>query len=190
MARFLVYFGIGSKLGTCAFCMRMAFASAAVAWGAAFALEFFLAERIVATVIAAVALALSALWIAHLTAYSLRRARCTVRTPNVDDTGAVTLHSRRELLPLFARTFALTALATMLPAVFSAARADDDGGCPADTPYPCGTQYCCAGQAVWYCQGYTGNYEQWRQMGSFCTNANSDEAVADLRSNCAVLTAC
>ncbi len=44
--------------------------------------------------------------------------------------------------------------------------------------------------AVWYCQGYTGNYEQWRQMGSFCTNANSDEDEADLRANCAILTAC
>jgi hypothetical protein len=190
MTRFLSYFGISAKLGACAFCMRMAFVSATVAWLVAFGVQLVLHQQAVALVVAAIALALSFLWIAHLTAYSARRARCTVRTATMDTAGNVTRHSRRDLFPLFAKTFALAALATALPAIYSAARADDDGGCPAATPVPCGTQYCCAGQAVWFCQGYTGNFEQWKQMGSFCTNANTDEAVADLRANCAVLTAC
>jgi hypothetical protein len=170
--------------------MRMAFLSAGCVWFAALAAEVFLPGTIVVIALVAVALALSLLWLAHLVAYAARRARCAARTPSVDRAGTITRYRRRDIFPLFARTLALAALATALPAVFSAARADDDGGCQDDTPYACDGNYCCAAPAQWYCQGYTGTYDPWLKLGTFCTNANSDEAVADLRSNCALLVSC
>lgn len=190
MSQFLTRLGITTlhKLGRCAFCMRAAFVSAAFVWLFAFLVQVVIPNRIVAVALMIAASALSILWLAHLTAYAVRSARCKVSTVTIDVSGTVTKFSRRDLVPFFVRTFALAAVATVLPVLFTSARADE--GCSGDTPYACGTQYCCSGSAVWHCKGYTGSVENWRQEGSFCTNANSDEDIADLRSNCAELVAC
>ncbi len=191
MNRILNSFRVTSlnKLGRCVFCMRTSAASAAIAWAMGFAVLAATRQTAIATLLMVAAGAFTALWLAHLTAYSVRSARCRISTPTIDNAGIVTRFSRRDLLPMFARTFAFAAIATVLPALFSKAKADDEG-CSGDTPYGCGTQYCCAGSALWHCSGYTGSVENWRSLGSFCTNANSDEDVADLRSNCAELVHC
>ena len=190
MRQFLRHFGITRNLGRCRSCMRASFLSAACVWLAAFVV-FAVAPsaRALGLAFLAAGATLSVLWLAHLTAYAARAARCRLSTATIATDGTVTRHSRRELVPLFAKAFALIAFATALPALASKAMAQDST-CPANLPYPCGTQYCCEIQSAWYCQGYTGNVQNWRQLGTFCTPENSDEAVADLRSNCAVLLQC
>ena len=190
--RHLQTIGITSwaMLGRCAYCMRAAVTSALVMWLIAFALPVITASRLPMIVAMLIASALSLLWIAHISAYALRRVQCTLGTPSVEVGGDVSRHSRRDLFPLFAKAFVFAAIATTVPSFFQAAKAQEDGGCPSDTPAPCGTDYCCASPAAWYCQGYTGTSQPWAQLGTFCTRSSSDEDIADLRSNCAVLISC
>ncbi len=186
MTRLLAQLGITANLGRCMFCMRAAFLSAVSLWLLTFvAIAVTPRVGIVAPLLAAAA-AFSLLWLAHLATYAglVAHHRTVVARAGLD--GFTT--SRRELFGVFAKAFAAAAVATVLPAMWGAARAQ--GTCPAATPVPCGTQYCCAGSALYFCSGYTGNVPNWRQMGEFCTNANTDEDVADLRSNCAVFVQC
>ena len=188
MREYLPYFGITtiSKMGRCRFCMRAAFVSAVSTSILAFGILAVWPGAVMGYGLAGVAAALLVLWLAHITAYAARTARCKVKTVTVLDNSLAT-HTRRDLLPLFAKAFAFMVLATALPALSRPAFAD---GCPAETPYECGTNWCCAAAAIWYCGGYSGNVAQWQNLGSFCTNSNSDEDVADLRSNCNVLEHC
>jgi hypothetical protein len=90
---------------------------------------------------------------------------------------------------LFARAFWFVAVATAAPLLLRAS-ARAQSGCPGNAPYICGSEWCCAGPAYYFCQGYTGFEPNWRALGTFCTSDNSDEAVADLRSNCAIFEFC
>lgn len=179
-----------SMLGRCGYCMRAAATSALVTWLIALPISAATSNPFIAMAAIGTSSALTLLWIAHISAYALRSAQCKLRTPTVAEDGTAAYQSRRDLFPMFAKAFVLVALATAIPSVFQAARAQDDSGCSGDTPAPCGTQYCCAAPAVWFCQGYTGTSQPWAQLGTFCTRANSDEDVADLRANCAMLIAC
>ena len=173
------------KLGRCLFCMRAAFALAASSWVLTLAAFAGLGAAI-GVPLAAVATAFSILWLAHLTAHAMRSARCRLSAATVEDDGRVTKSSRREVFAFFAKALASVAVASMVPG--TAARAQS--GCPSTHPHPCGTQYCCSQRALYYCEGYTGHVENWRKAGTFCTRENSDEDVADLRSNCAVFVTC
>ena len=174
------------ELGRCLFCMRAAFLSAFCAWGTALAV-MGIAPRL-APLLAIVALALTTLWLTHLTAFAMRAARSQSRKAAACGTSPAISHTRRGLIASFAKAFAGIAMASAFLAFSRVASADDE--CPAGTPSPCGTQYCCAAPAKYYCQGYTGTSEPWRSMGSFCTNSDTDEDVANLRSNCAILVVC
>jgi len=173
------------KLGRCLFCMRAAFALATASWLLTLAILTGLGAS-VAVPAAAVATSLSVLWLAHLAAHATRSARCRLATATVEADGRVTRYSRRNALAFFAQALAAVAVASMLPTATVRAQS----GCPSTHPYPCGTQHCCSAQALYYCEGYTGHVENWRKAGTFCTRENSDEDVADLRSNCAVFVTC
>jgi hypothetical protein len=190
MRQLLAQFGITTigKLGRCSYCTRSAFVSAVLAWLLAFVFLAVTPWTMIAMALAATAAMFSILWLAHLTVFAARSARCRISTVTVDENGVVTNYSRRDLFPFFAKAFAFVALASVFQFIPAKARADD--GCSGDTPFACGANWCCAASAIWYCQGYTGNVPNWAQLGSFCTNANSDEDVADLRSNCAILQQC
>ena len=176
------------ELGRCLFCVRAAFLAAFCAWGAAFAVMGTAPGLAVGRLLTVVALALTTLWLTHLTAFAMRAARSQSRKAAACGTSPAVGHTRRALIASFAKAFAGIAMASAFLAFSRAASADDE--CPAGTPSPCGTQYCCAAPAKYYCQGYTGTSEPWRSMGSFCTNSDSDEDVANLRSNCAILVVC
>ncbi len=188
MSRLLARLGVAVKLGRCMFCMRAAFFSAASLW--LFVLAAFVitsrVEIVVPLVVAATAFSL--LWLLHLATYAGLVARHRTAAAAAGLRGLTAKPNRRELVGTFAKAFAAMAVATMLPAVWASARAQ--GTCPNDTPVPCGTQYCCAGTALYFCSGYTGSVPNWRSMGEFCTNANTNEDIADLRSNCAVFVQC
>ncbi len=176
------------ELGRCLFCIRAAFLSAICAWGTALAVMGTAPRLALAPVLAVVAFALTALWLAHLTAFAMRAARSQSQKVAACSRALTIGRTRRELIASFAKAFAGIAMASAFLAFSRSASADDE--CPAGTPAPCGTQYCCAAPAKYYCQGYTGMSEPWRSMGSFCTNSDSDEDVANLRSNCAILVIC
>ncbi|HTW34605.1 MAG TPA: hypothetical protein VMD53_08300 [Rhizomicrobium sp.] len=179
---------LANNLGRCGKCIRQSFAAALGAWIAVAVVVMFTGFSWIAAAMAAGATLPSGLWLAHLTAYAARAARCRVSTATADAIGNVTRHSRRDLFPFFVKTFAAVALASVFQSLPTGARAQST--CPANLPFVCGGQYCCSGAASWYCSGYRGSVPNWRQMGTFCTNANSDEDVADLRSNCAILVHC
>ncbi len=188
MSGLLGRLGITVNLGRCMFCMRAAFFSAVSLWLFVLA-AFVITSRVEILVpLIAAATAFSLLWLVHLATYAGLVARHRTAAAAAGLRGLTIKPSRRELFGTFAKAFAAMAVATMLPAMWGSARAQ--GTCPDDTPVPCGTQYCCAGTALYFCSGYTGNVPNWRQMGEFCTNANTNEDVADLRSNCAVFVQC
>lgn len=81
------------------------------------------------------------------------------------------------------------AAALWIPISTSQVRAAD-AGCPPKYPFGCTSTYCCEGKALHHCKGYTGTDEKWKKLRNFCTNRNTDEAVADLRSNCAEFVSC
>jgi hypothetical protein len=176
-------------LGRCIFCVRSAALSAAGAWGVTIAL-LILAPASIAVIVAAMgAIALSTLWALHLSAYAARVVRVRRERGALRADVRSKAPTRREAMRTFAGAFFGLALTSLF--IGSAGRAiAADEGCTDETPSSCGTEYCCSAPAVWHCQGYTGTSEPWRTMVNFCTRANSDEDVADLRSNCDVLTAC
>ncbi|MBI1212274.1 MAG: DUF3624 family protein [Alphaproteobacteria bacterium] len=191
MRQFLTRLHVASidELGRCLFCVRAALVSAVVAWAATIALAVFAPSGIATVAAALIAVALTTLWGAHLTAHALRvvqarRVRAVVRA-------GVRRHAptRREMVRMFAVAFIGIAVASAFVASTRRALAADEG-CPESTPSSCGTKYCCAGPAKYHCSGYTGYAQPWRQMVNFCTNDDSDEAIADLRSNCAELVQC
>ena len=171
-----------SKLGRCALCMRAAFLSAVAGIAAAIAASLLLPSSL-ALLSMALAIGFVVLWLAHLAAYATRATR---HSPPSE---AAPQHSRRQALAVFARAFMFVAVASAAPLLLRGA-ALAQSGCPATAPYLCGSDWCCSGPAYYFCQGYTGYDPNWRARGTFCTNENSDEAVADLRSNCAIFEFC
>jgi hypothetical protein len=188
MIRLLAQFGVTAHLGRCMFCMRAAFLTTVSMWLLVL-VALALTSRIgfIAPLVAT-ATAFSVLWLVHLAAYAERVVQHQGIAAIRDLDGFATKRNRRELFRIFAKAFAAVAVTTMLPALWAGVRAQ--GSCPSNTPVPCGTQYCCAGSALYFCSGYRGNTSNWRQMGTFCTNANTNEDVADLRSNCAIFVQC
>lgn len=167
--------GFGN-LGGCMRCMRAALLTAIGAWAAA-VLLLWVGPPIIPALAIAVASGATILWLAHIVAFAKRSA---------DRRGFQA--GRREFLAAFAHAFAWIGLATVFAAMPRPARAS--GECPTTHPYPCGADYCCDGPSYYYCEGYTGYTDPWRRLGTFCTSESSDEAVADLRSNCRILVRC
>jgi hypothetical protein len=190
MRQLLAHPGITAihKLGSCMYCMRAAFLSAL--FSSLMALVFFAAApgSVFSKALIVIAALLSILWISHLIAYAARTARYRVFTAMMNTNGVEIKHTRRELFPIFLKSFLAIAFATALQTLPTAVQAQ--GVCPSNQPYHCGTRYCCAGHAIWFCSGYTGNAPNWRSMGTFCTNANTNEDIYDLRSHCAILVRC
>ena len=190
MARILARLGItaGHALGRCPLCIRAAFLSSAIAWLIAGVTIAVSSPPVVAMAAVTAAVAFSILWVAHLTAFAVRAARCRVRTAAAPT--APSRLSRRDLYPVFAKAFMFVAAATALPALSTRALAD----CPPDAPSPCGNIWCCAKPSRFHCDGYSGTTntpdKPWRSRGHFCIQTATLEDEADLRSNCATLVNC
>ncbi|OBB66156.1 hypothetical protein A5758_00680 [Mycobacterium sp. 852014-50255_SCH5639931] len=132
----------------------------------------------------------TALWFAHLTAFSVRTARGWIKTPTITADGGMITHSQRDFFPLFAKAFAAATTATILQTATTKALPMAASGCP-DGWYACGSSKCCSGPGMhWACIGYTGNKPSWKKKVDFCTSANSDDDIEDLSHNCRELYEC
>ena len=181
---------VAAKLGRCGACMRQSFLAALGTWIFAAIAVSLTGSSWIALATGTVAAAPTALWFAHLTAFSVRAARCRIKTPTITADGGMITHSRRDFFALFAKAFAAATTATILQAASTRARAQAASGC-AKGYYACAEKWCCQGKgAVWHCTGYTGNVETWKNMGHFCTSANSDDDVSDLSKHCDELVNC
>ena len=116
---------VWSRLGYCAYCMRSAFRSAALAWGATALVAAFTDLPLFYLTVGAFALGLTALWGAHLVVYALKAVATLERrddneTGNSDGISSIYI-SRRSAWPMFARVLAATAIGTALPTLAFAA---------------------------------------------------------------------
>ncbi|HYD24203.1 MAG TPA: hypothetical protein VEB68_05350 [Croceibacterium sp.] len=172
---------IASRLGTCARCMRTAFGSALVASVLA-AFGTILAPSMWPTVaLQLAAVALAALWLAHLLAYATRAARRLGRETVYRREGEAVFpsagprrraYSRREFVWHGVKAFALAAFVTAFPAGMSRAQtactvtscSDPDCVCVEPTPkcvfcpnrsevgcLPSAAVPCCSNALFWYC---------------------------------------
>jgi hypothetical protein len=191
MSRFLKRLHVASidELGRCLFCVRAALASACVVGVVAVVLALVAPSAVVTLLAFLMAIALAMLWVAHLTAHAARVANARQARSALRAQARSTAPTRREMFNTFFGAFFALAVASAFVASTRRALAADEG-CPENAPSGCGTQYCCSGPARWHCQGYSGYAEPWRTMVNFCSNASSDEDIADLRSNCAELVSC
>ena len=109
--------------------------------------------------------------LAHLIAYAARVAGCQVSTAFVDADGVVTRHSRRDLLPFFAKALAAVALATVLPSAARAERLSEQ--C-------CGPVWAavllCDARALSLYRVFR-KVSNWLALRDFFTNENSAEGV-------------
>jgi len=104
-----------SKLGTCSHCMRVAFRSS-VALSLLCLASYYLTDvRLVSLLLASAAIGTAALWLTHLFAFASRSLHA-YRLRYDDESGGVRTQSavlsRRDLMPVFAKSFAFAALAT------------------------------------------------------------------------------
>jgi hypothetical protein len=167
--------------------MRLTFLAAAAFWATALIILMFVPARLPGYLLLVGAVALTMLWLAHLWGFALRAATGGAADGPAGDRPEID-RGRREMLESFAKAFLWIAAASAFAATARPASAEGRCTNPAE-PYPC-AQWCCGFRSTYICEGYTGLYTPWRQLGTFCTNASSEEALADLRSNCAVLYHC
>lgn len=137
-----------SHLGVCPRCMRKSFTAAFVA-SVITAAAWAWAPPSLAAFIAASAVGLFGLWLAHLTVYAWRRIIVARKAPAEE----VPDFARRAVFPAFASIFVGAAIATALPARFAHAETCGDSTvtCTGSTPTCCySTQrgYYCASSAI------------------------------------------
>ncbi len=101
-----------NRLGTCRRCMRISFAFAAGSLGAAGLAYLSLGPSVAADAFAVAATGLTALWIAHLVAFSWRNANFEAADSSIAD-----VVERRRFMLQFAKAFGAAALVTALPIV-------------------------------------------------------------------------
>lgn len=132
---------LNSKVGRCAVCMRKSFSAALVSWLVASFLMVALGNKIATDMALSLAVALTALWLAHLTAYAVRAAS-PKSPPRVAAPSPA--WSRRDFLPTFGKVFAGVALATALPGLaFAQDRLRDCLTCCAKYQNSCGNDGDC-----------------------------------------------
>jgi len=116
---------VWAQLGRCPYCMRMSFIYAITGIAIAAASSLFL-PKIAVALIALCAVALTALWLAHIIVYSFKTlARHNRIRPNESHTPSI---SRRKMFGTFAKTLATAALATAVPHVVLAGRGRSSKG--------------------------------------------------------------
>lgn len=160
------------NLGRCPRCMRKALLSAVAAWilaGAAIAVG----GRAQSLVVTAGALALTALWLAHVCVFALRAtknraAQMAAHAPSgtaAHDAGD-RLSSRRSFIIDFAATLAFTAAATIVP---RRANAQTACGCRVG-------DICCNAttQVTYKCETISG-CTQWIETGNACTPTQQNQ---------------
>jgi hypothetical protein len=98
--------------------MSSAFRAAAMAWVLAGASQTFSFPTQCLTATSIAACALTVLWLGHLLAHAFKASRAARLSRGIaSEQGAI---SRRELMPIFARAFAMAAIATSIPNLASA----------------------------------------------------------------------
>jgi hypothetical protein len=182
-ARTVILFGIGPEgprmaitvvnhyFGRCLRCMRKAFLFAAGAWLLA-GVAIAVGDRPQSSVVTAVALGFTALWLVHICVFALRAtknrtAQSAVRAPNGSATLNLRVHhpSRRWLIIDFAATLALATAATVVPG----ARAQSVCGCRVG-------DICCNAhtQVTYQCETISG-CTQWIETGNPCTPTQQNQ---------------
>jgi hypothetical protein len=118
--RLMRWFGVSlwRSLGSCLCCMRSSFRAAAIAWVLTGVSQTFPVPTQWLTGTSIAAAALTVLWLGHLLAHSVKvSAAGRLSRGAGSKQGPV---SRRELMPIFARAFAMAAIATSIPNLASA----------------------------------------------------------------------
>jgi hypothetical protein len=134
---------VGVHLGRCPRCMRQSFIATLGAWAFTLWALLSVGETVVTALMAALALGLSALWIGHLIAFAAR-ATPAFKERNKTDAASGEGLSRRQLMPMFARTLGAAALATALPSsAFAQDRINNCLTCCAQKVQSCGSDNAC-----------------------------------------------
>ena len=133
---------IATKLGACAFCIRLSLTLSVVSWLLFVAAEALVPGSLAAKLVIVPALGFTTLFASHLVAYAVRVVRAYRKAGRVapGDTTASTAN-RRRFLVLSARTIGLALVPTVLvPALWAT-----DGADPNCRPSNCSTSCCCKG---------------------------------------------
>lgn len=135
--RLFVLPAISRQLGTCPRCMRLAFQTALIGWlGTGLAALYAPGWPAIAAGVSAGLL--TALWLAHVLAFSVR----WIKTVAVGESGTLALADpvlwpRRKVLSIIGRTFVFTLAATMIPkAAWGACNCFDEGCSCSDPAFP------------------------------------------------------
>lgn len=137
------------SLGRCPRCMRKSFLAALAAWLLALAAATLAVPSALVLGIAAGAIGLSVLWIAHVLSFALRSAATAGKAPGGEgrptghDGSAAAARTRREVMFEFARAAAFAALATALSAKAALACVQVPKSCSANSDCDCSK---CCGQ--------------------------------------------
>ncbi|MDE2166552.1 MAG: DUF3624 family protein [Alphaproteobacteria bacterium] len=130
-----------SKLGTCPWCMHKAFVAASLASICAVIGYVALGRSVISAAGAAIAVALTLLWTAHLFVYAVRVTKASLSS-GASKEGIN--NARRAFIPTVAKAFLAVALATAVPMRPASAQGFRNcrvqcGGsircCPANAPY-------------------------------------------------------
>ena len=106
-----------NRLGTCRRCMRISFAFAAASLGAVGIAYLSIGPSVAVDAFGVAASGFTALWVAHLVAFSWRNANFGIADPSAND-----VVERRRFMLQFARGFGAAALVTALPIVSARAQ--------------------------------------------------------------------
>lgn len=136
MAKTLAPF-IWSKLGYCPICTRKAFLAAAVAWLASIGIAATSSAPRICTLIFSGAFFLTVLWIAHITAFTVRKFEKTaISNPQITST------ERRRAMSLFVRTFTIATVSSLVPKLAMACDPNEEcSGCLIHNPFGGCIQY-------------------------------------------------
>ena len=135
---------IATKLGACAFCIRLSLTLSVVSWLLLVVLAALVPGSLAGKVAAVPALGFTALFASHLAAYAVRVVRGYRNAGRIApvETAAAT-QNRRHFLVLSARTIGLALVPTVLTSALlgSAGAADGRADCPRSTD--CLSGCCC-----------------------------------------------
>ena len=101
------------RLGSCPHCIRSAFRAACIAWVSTWLGQVIPLLTQLQTLTKIAAFALTALWIGHLLAYAFKVSSAAPRRRKTSSNQVAM--ARREMMPIFARALATTAIGTALP---------------------------------------------------------------------------
>jgi hypothetical protein len=124
-----------SRFGRCPRCMSTSLAAAVAAW-ALFIAARATAPFAISMIVEAAAILLSALWVTHIAVFAWKAVVfAPAKTEDDERASRIARLSRREFVPMFFRTLALTAVMTASPRAITSAFGQNQGPCDGCSRY-------------------------------------------------------